>query len=148
VILDADKEGFLRSTRSLTQTIGRAARHVEGLAIMYADKMTKSMQATIDATNYRREKQMAYNEKYGITPTPIKKSLDNALTKRQKIATEALEQSLVTDQEMAYLSKPELEKKIRETRKMMEESAKSLDFVAAAKHRDTLKMLQKNLSES
>ena len=147
-ILDADKEGFLRSTRSLTQTIGRAARHVEGLAIMYADKMTKSMQATIDATNYRREKQMAYNEKYGITPTPIKKSLDNALTKRQKIATEALEQSLVTDQEMAYLSKPELEKKIRATRKMMEESAKSLDFVAAAKHRDALKMLQKNLAES
>ncbi len=146
-ILDADKEGFLRSTRSLTQTIGRAARHVDGLAIMYADKITKSMQATIDATNYRREKQMAYNQKHGITPTPIKKSLVNALTKNQERATESSEQSIVTEQEMAYLSQSEIEKKIRETRKLMEVSAKALDFVAAAKYRDTLKALQKLLAE-
>jgi len=147
-ILDADKEGFLRSTRSLTQTIGRAARHVEGLAIMYADKITKSMQATIDATNYRREKQMAYNKTHGITPSPIKKSLDNALTKRKSTDVQSTPQVVAAEKEMAYLSKPEIEKKIRETRKLMEEAAKALDFMAAAKHRDMLKVLQKNLSQS
>jgi excinuclease ABC subunit B len=147
-ILDADKEGFLRSTRSLTQTIGRAARHVEGLAIMYADKVTKSMQATMDATNYRREKQMAYNKVHGITPSPIKKSLDNALTKRKSNDQANFPNEVVAEKEMAYLSKPEIEKKIRETRKSMEEAAKALDFMAAAKYRDMLKVLQKNLSES
>ncbi len=147
-ILDADKEGFLRSTRSLTQTIGRAARHVEGLAIMYADKITKSMQATIDATNYRREKQMAYNKTHGITPSPIKKSLDNALTKRKSNDVQSSTPVVAAEKEMAYLSKPEIEKKIRETRKLMEEAAKALDFMAAAKHRDMLKVLQKNLSQS
>jgi len=147
-ILDADKEGFLRSTRSLTQTIGRAARHVEGLAIMYADKITKSMQATIDATQYRREKQMAHNKTHGITPQPIKKSLENALTKRKTNEPSAPSPGIAAEQEMAYLSKPELEKKIRETRKLMEEAAKGLDFMAAAKHRDALKALQKNLAES
>ena len=147
-ILDADKEGFLRSTRSLTQTIGRAARHVEGLAILYADKITKSMQATIDATQYRREKQMAHNKTHGITPQPIKKSLENALTKRKTNEPSAPSTGIAAEQEMAYLSKPELEKKIRETRKLMEEAAKGLDFMAAAKHRDALKALQKNLAES
>ena len=147
-ILDADKEGFLRSARSLTQTIGRAARHVDGLAILYADKITKSMQATIDAANYRREKQMAYNKAHGITPSPIKKSLDNALTKRKTNDTPFSTPSVVTENEMAYLNKPEIQKKIRETRKLMEEAAKALDFMAAAKHRDTLKVLQKHLSES
>ncbi len=147
-ILDADKEGFLRSARSLTQTIGRAARHIDGLAILYADKITKSMQATIDATNYRREKQMAYNKAHGITPSPIKKSLDNALTKRKTNEGPLGTASIVTEKEMAYLNKPEIEKKIRETRKLMEEAAKALDFMAAAKHRDTLKVLQKHLSES
>ncbi len=147
-ILDADKEGFLRSTRSLTQTIGRAARHVEGLAILYADKITKSMQATIDATQYRREKQMAHNKTHSITPQPIKKSLENALTKRKTNEPSAPSTGIAAEQEMAYLSKPELEKKIRETRKLMEEAAKGLDFMAAAKYRDTLKALQKNLAES
>ena len=147
-ILDADKEGFLRSTRSLTQTIGRAARHVEGLAIMYADKVTKSMQATMDATNYRREKQMTYNKAHGITPSPIKKSLDNPLTKRKSNDQANFATKVVAEKEMAYLSKPEIEKKIRETRKSMEEAAKALDFMAAAKYRDMLKVLQKNLSES
>ena len=147
-ILDADKEGFLRSTRSLTQTIGRAARHVEGLAIMYADKITKSMQATIDATNYRREKQMAYNKTHNITPQPIKKSLDNALTKRKSDHQQTHTTEVVAEKDIAYLSKPEIEKKVRETRKLMEEAAKALDFMAAAQYRDTLKALQKNLSES
>ena len=147
-ILDADKEGFLRSTRSLTQTIGRAARHIEGLAIMYADKVTKSMQATIDATNYRREKQIAHNKAHGITPSPIKKSLDNALTKRKTNDPQIPNHEVVGEKEMAYLSKPEIEKKIRETRKLMEEAAKALDFMSAAKHRDLLKVLQKNQAES
>jgi len=146
-ILDADKEGFLRSTRSLTQTIGRAARHVEGLAIMYADKVTKSMQATIDATNYRRDKQIAYNKRHGVTPKPIVKSLDNALTKRKNTDSIEATPSTVAESDMAYYSKPELEKKIRETRKLMEEAAKTLDFMAAAKHRDTIKTLQKKLLE-
>ena len=121
---------------------------VDGLAILYADKITKSMQATIDATNYRREKQMAYNKAHGITPSPIKKSLDNALTKRKTNEGPLGTASIVTEKEMAYLNKPEIEKKIRETRKLMEEAAKALDFMAAAKHRDTLKVLQKHLSES
>jgi excinuclease ABC subunit B len=146
-ILDADKEGFLRSTRSLTQTIGRAARHVEGLAIMYADKVTKSMQATIDATNYRRDKQIAHNKRYGVTPKPIVKSLDNALTKRKNTDSTAATPSIVAESDMVYNSKPELEKKIRKTRKLMEEAAKTLDFMAAAKYRDTIKTLQKKLSE-
>ena len=146
-ILDADKEGFLRSKRSLTQTIGRAARHVEGLAIMYADKVTKSMQATIDATNYRRDKQIAYNKRHGVTPKPIVKSLDNALTKRKNTDSIEATPSTVAESDIAYFSKPELEKKIRETRKLMEEAAKTLDFMAAAKHRDTIKTLQKKLSE-
>ena len=106
------------------------------------------MQATIDATNYRREKQMAYNKAHGITPSPIKKSLDNALTKRKTNEGPLGTASIVTEKEMAYLNKPEIEKKIRETRKLMEEAAKALDFMAAAKHRDTLKVLQKHLSES
>ena len=146
-ILDADKEGFLRSKRSLTQTIGRAARHVEGLAIMYADKVTKSMQATIDATNYRRDKQIAYNKRHGVTPKPIVKSLDNALTKRKNTDSIEATPSTLAESDIAYFSKPELEKKIRETRKLMEEAAKTLDFMAAAKHRDTIKTLQKKLSE-
>ncbi len=146
-ILDADKEGFLRSKRSLTQTIGRAARHVEGLAIMYADKVTKSMQATIDATNYRRDKQIAYNKRHGVTPKPIVKSLDNALTKRKNTDSIEATPSTLAESDIAYFSKPKLEKKIRETRKLMEEAAKTLDFMAAAKHRDTIKTLQKKLSE-
>jgi len=147
-ILDADKEGFLRSTRSLTQTVGRAARHVNGKAIMYADKTTKSMQATIDGTNYRREKQMAYNKAHGITPTAIKKSLDNALTKSKQdaYAFETAE-NLAAETEGEYLTKPQIEKKIRDTRKAMEKAAKELDFLMAAKLRDRIKSWQKELAE-
>jgi len=147
-ILDADKEGFLRSARSLTQTVGRAARHLNGKAIMYADRITKSMQATIDATNYRREKQIAYNTKHNITPTAIKKSLENALTKAKTndYSFDTFE-NLAAESENQYLSKPQLEKKIRDTRKAMEKAAKELDFLAAAKMRDAIKRFQGELEK-
>ena len=147
-ILDADKEGFLRSARSLTQTVGRAARNLNGKAIMYADNITKSMQKTIDETNYRREKQIAYNTKNNITPKALNKSLDNALTKNSvstyKYELDALK---AAEPESAYLSKPELEKKIREKRKLMEEAAKALDFIIAAKLRDEIKGYQQKLEK-
>ena len=145
-ILDADKEGFLRSHRSLTQTIGRAARNIEGKAIMYADVITKSMQKTIDETNYRREKQNAYNIKNGITPTALNKSLDSALAKNS-LSTHAneLESRKVAEEANRYLTKPQIEKKIRELRKDMEKAAKSLDFIEAAKYRDDIKLLQEQL---
>ena len=145
-ILDADKEGFLRSNRSLTQTVGRAARNVNGKAIMYADVITKSMQKTIDETNYRRDKQNAYNKKNNIIPKALNKSLDSALAKNS-IATLAQEREerKVAEAENRYLTKPEIEKKIRETRKAMEAAAKSLDFIEAAKYRDEIKYLQEQL---
>ena len=145
-ILDADKEGFLRSARSLTQTVGRAARNLNGKAILYADKITKSMQVTMDATDYRRKKQIAYNTEHNITPTAIKKSLENALTKSKKDAyTFDHFDNLATESENEYLTKPQLEKKIRATRKAMEKAAKELDFMAAAKMRDAIKRFQKEL---
>ncbi|MFD0837522.1 excinuclease ABC subunit UvrB [Mariniflexile aquimaris] len=147
-ILDADKEGFLRSARSLTQTVGRAARNLNGKAIMYADKITNSMQKTIDETNYRREKQIAYNTKHNITPKALNKSLDNALSKNS-ISTYSyeLEARKAAEPESDYLSKPELEKKIREKRKLMEEAAKALDFIVAAKLRDEIKSYQNKLEK-
>ena len=145
-ILDADKEGFLRSHRSLTQTVGRAARNVNGKAIMYADRITKSMQKTIDETLYRRDKQQSYNLKNNMIPTALNKSLDNALSKNS-VATYAQE---LTDRKAAeaknrYLSKEEIEKKIRECRKAMETAAKDLDFIEAARLRDEIKSLQNQL---
>jgi excinuclease ABC subunit B len=143
-ILDADKEGFLRSHRSLTQTIGRAARHLEGRAILYADKITNSMQLTIDETNYRREKQIAYNTKHNITPSAINKSLDSALV-RKKLDPYEIESAptlKAAEKETAYFSKAQLEKRIREKRKEMETAAKELDFMTAARLRDEIKMLQ------
>ena len=147
-ILDADKEGFLRSARSLTQTVGRAARHVKGKSIMYADKITNSMQQTIDETNYRREKQIAYNTANNITPKPLNKSLDNALAKNS-ISTYSyeLEALKAAEPESEYLSKAQLEKKIREKRKYMEEAAKALDFLQAAKFRDEIKIYQNKLEK-
>jgi len=147
-ILDADKEGFLRSARSLTQTVGRAARHLNGKAIMYADKITNSMQKTIDETNYRREKQIAYNTANNITPKAINKSLDNALTKNS-VSTYyyELEAQKAAEPESEYLTKPELEKKIREKRKLMEQAAKALDFMLAAKVRDEIKAYQTKLNQ-
>jgi excinuclease ABC subunit B len=147
-ILDADKEGFLRSARSLTQTVGRAARNLNGKAIMYADKITNSMQKTIDETNYRREKQISYNTKHNLVPTALNKSLDNALSKNS-VSTYSyeLEALKAAEPESNYLSKPELEKKIREKRKLMEEAAKALDFIVAAKLRDDIKSYQDKLEK-
>ena len=145
-ILDADKEGFLRSHRSLTQTVGRAARNVNGKAIMYADNITKSMQKTIDETLYRRDKQQTYNLKNKITPTALNKSLDNVLSKNS-VATYAQELSdrKAAEAKNRYLSKEEVEKKIRESRKAMEAAAKELDFIEAARLRDEIKSLQNQL---
>ena len=145
-ILDADKEGFLRSHRSLTQTIGRAARNVNGLAILYADKITNSMQKTIDETDRRREKQIAYNTQNNISPTQINKKIEDTLTKsavssyhydnaKQKAA----------EQDLQYLPKEEIEKRIREKRKQMETAAKSLDFLVAAQLRDEIALLKEKL---
>ncbi|GAK77389.1 excinuclease ABC subunit B [Nonlabens ulvanivorans] len=149
-ILDADKEGFLRNNRSLTQTIGRAARNVNGLAILYADKITNSMQQTIDQTEYRRSKQIAYNKDHGLKPMAIKKSLETALTKKRQ-ATYTIEKSLnlaAAEEEATYLSKDKLEQKIRDTRKQMEKAAKELDFMEAARLRDQIKMLQEKVKEA
>ncbi len=142
-ILDADKEGFLRSNRSLTQTVGRAARHLNGKAIMYADTITESMQKTIDETNYRREKQLAYNEANNITPQALNKSLENALAKNS-VSTFHFEKEILkaAEPEPEYLTPQQKEKLIREKRKAMEKAAKELDFMQAAKLRDEIKMLQ------
>ena len=128
-ILDADKEGFLRSNRSLTQTVGRAARNINGKAIMYADKVTKSMKKTIDETNYRRDKQMFYNKKNNLIPKALNKSLDSALA-RNSVATMAqeLEKRREAEEVNRYLTKSEIEKKIREVRKYMEKSCKITRF--------------------
>ncbi|MGB5499262.1 MAG: excinuclease ABC subunit UvrB [Maribacter sp.] len=142
-ILDADKEGFLRSNRSLTQTVGRAARHLNGKAIMYADRITISMQKTIDGTNYRREKQIAYNIANNITPKALNKSLDSALAKNSVSTYHfAKEELRAAEPDMAYLTKDQIEKMIRDKRKAMEIAAKALDFMQAAKLRDEIKMLQ------
>ena len=145
-ILDADKEGFLRSNRSLTQTVGRAARNVNGKAIMYADNVTKSMQKTIDETNYRRDKQMEYNQKHNITPKALNKSLDSALSKNS-VATYVQEKEArkAAEEKNRYLTKPQIEKKIKLLRKAMEEAAKSLDFIEAANYRDEIKSLKDQL---
>ncbi len=142
-ILDADKEGFLRSNRSLTQTVGRAARHLNGKAIMYADKITNSMQKTIDGTNYRREKQIAYNVANNITPKALNKSLDSALSKNSVSTYHFKKEELrAAEPDMEYLTKDQIEKMIRGKRKAMEKAAKELDFMQAAKLRDEIKMLQ------
>ncbi|MGB5821634.1 MAG: excinuclease ABC subunit UvrB [Saonia sp.] len=142
-ILDADKEGFLRSNRSLTQTVGRAARNLNGKSIMYADKVTASMQKTIDETNYRREKQMAYNLENNLVPKALNKSLDSALTKNSVSTYHFEKESMrAAEPDIEYLTKEQREKIIREKRKAMEKAAKELDFMQAAKLRDEIKMLQ------
>jgi excinuclease ABC subunit B len=142
-ILDADKEGFLRSNRSLTQTVGRAARNLNGKAIMYADTITESMQKTIDETNYRREKQMAYNKENNITPTALKKNLDSALAKNSVSTYHFQKEELrAAEPDLKYITEDQKEKLIREKRKAMEKAAKELNFMEAAKLRDEIKMLQ------
>lgn len=142
-ILDADKEGFLRSSRSLTQTVGRAARNLNGKAIMYADKITDSMQKTIDETNYRRDKQMSYNKAHNITPTALNKSLDSALAKNSVSTYHFQKEELrAAEPDLEYLTQDQKEKLIRTKRKAMEKAAKELNFMEAAKLRDEIKMLQ------
>ena len=142
-ILDADKEGFLRSNRSLTQTVGRAARHLNGKAIMYADKITASMQKTIDETNYRRDKQAAYNISNNITPKALNKNLDNALAKNSVSTYHFIKEEIrAAEPDLQYITKEQREKLIRDKRKAMEKAAKELDFMNAAKLRDEIKMLQ------
>lgn len=152
-ILDADKEGFLRSNRSLTQTIGRAARHINGRAVLYADKITASMRSTMDETNRRRAKQVAYNEKHGLSPTAIKKGLDMMIQSQASVrgksyrSTEEMqmEMGVAADPVIAYMNKEQLKKAIQETKKNMERAAKELDFMQAAQFRDELFALQEKL---
>lgn len=145
-ILDADKEGFLRSHRSLTQTIGRAARNLNGKAIMYADKITASMQKTIDETNYRRNKQINFNTDNNQVPMALNKKIESAFTKNPLVDYElGLEVAAAAEPEIEYLPKAEIEKRIRENRKAMEKAAKDLDFMQAAKLRDVIKKLQEQL---
>ena len=141
-ILDADKEGFLRSARSLTQTVGRAARNLNGKAIMYADNVTKSMKKTIDETQYRREKQMAYNDRHNITPQALNKALEETFD-RSTVADDYIKREAV--EPIAYLTKEQLQARVRQNRKNMEKAAMDMDFIQAAHFRDEIERIQNQL---
>ena len=159
-ILDADKEGFLRNEKSLTQTAGRAARNVDGLVIFYADKMTESMRRTIEETSRRREKQIAYNIEHGITPTTVKKSIEQVMgqtsvldikgydtSKSYALAPDAELVNVAADEQEVYQTIPQMERAINQTKKQMEKAARDLDFMEAARLRDEMFRLQKQLEE-
>jgi excinuclease ABC subunit B len=159
-ILDADKEGYLRNERSLTQTAGRAARNSKGRVIFYADKITGSMQKTIDETNRRRTKQIEFNTKHGIIPTTVSKSREQVFAQTSVLdikgfdakdarASESIEVQVsnVAEEQPAYKSIPEIEKALKQTKKNMEKSARDLDFMEAARLRDEMFRLQKELEE-
>lgn len=154
VILDADKEGFLRSHRSLTQTVGRAARNINGRVIFYADKITDSMQKTIDETNRRREKQLAYNEKNGITPQQIKRSNTSVFkhlkaNETEEIKTYSTNESLplASESQASYMSKDDLKKEIKKAKEQMLKAAKNLEFLEAAQYRDHMIKLEDMLKD-
>jgi excinuclease ABC subunit B len=154
-IIDADKEGFLRNERSLTQTAGRAARNADGLVIFYADQVTQSMQRTIDETNRRREIQMAYNEEHGITPATVFKSREDILNQKsildirgKKAYVEPTEKDLAADPVMDYMDQDQIDKMIKETERQMKKAAKELDFIEAARLRDELFALKKRKKAS
>ncbi len=152
-VLDADKEGFLRNTKSLTQTAGRAARNANGRVLFYADKITRSMQHTIDETNRRRSIQMAYNEEHGITPRTIFKSKEDIMNQRSildfrkanKVYVETEEKDLAADPVISYMSRDQIERLIVETEAKMKAASKDLDFITAASHRDQMLALKKKL---
>lgn len=156
-ILDADKEGFLRNDKSLTQTSGRAARNSNGRVIFYADKVTDSMQRTIDETNRRRAIQLAYNEKHNITPTTVSKTREEIMNQGsildireggKKVYIEPSEPSLAADPIVGYMTRDQIEKMMAETERKMKKAAKELDFITAAHYRDELFALKKKLSSS
>jgi len=154
-ILDADKEGFLRNERSLTQTAGRAARNAEGLVIFYADTITESMQRTIDETNRRREKQLAFNVAHGIIPRTVSKSKEQIMAQTSVLAIKGYDpdspyavEEIVTkaaEEDAEYTTIPQLEKAITKTKKEMEKAARDLDFMEAARLRDEMFAMQKKL---
>ena len=154
-ILDADKEGFLRSEKSLTQTAGRAARNIDGLVIMYGDKTTDSMSKTINETNRRRAIQTAYNEKHNIKPTSLAKTRDQIINQTSVVDTirgnkpiykaGSDPKSIAADPVIQYMNKPQLEKTIAQVKNRMERAAKELDFIAAATFRDEMHALQEKL---
>ena len=141
VILDADKEGFLRSARALTQTVGRAARNVNGMAIMYADRITKSMKKTIDETNYRRKKQLEYNKLNNITPSPLDKNIEDIFEKLEKNE----KGSNIKIDNLNILNKDQLKSLIIKTRKEMEKAATDMNFIKAAFFRDEIKRIQNQI---
>ena len=153
-ILDADKEGFLRSERSLTQTAGRAARHLNGRVIMYADKITESMQRTMDETNRRREKQLSYNEEHNITPQQIIKASSNILrevrniTGQSKAYLEPEKPDIAADPVIQYMNKEAILKAIDSAKTKMEAAAKELDFILAARYRDEMLAYQELLNKN
>ncbi|MCG8327455.1 MAG: excinuclease ABC subunit UvrB [Chitinophagales bacterium] len=156
-VLDADKEGFLRNARSLTQTAGRAARNSNGLVIFYADKVTNSMQMTIDETNRRRSIQIAYNEEHGITPQTVRRSREEIMSKQSILDIRGVQQqayiepespSLAADPVLEYMSRDKIEKMIEETERKMKKAAKELDFITAAQYRDELFALKKKLKDA
>jgi excinuclease ABC subunit B len=150
-ILDADKEGFLRSERSLTQTAGRAARNINSKVIFYADKITQSMQRTLDETDRKRSKQLTYNEEHGITPTQIVRSMDSIMGQTaiagnkgvtEKTYIEEHVSGIAADPVVQYMSRDEIKKAIEKSKKDMREAAKNLDFIEAARLRDEIKELE------